>query len=70
MPTQTDPVFGLEVVTRCPDVPDDILLPRNTWSDGAAYDTAAAKLAERFRENFRAYADGVSDEVRHAGPTA
>ncbi|MEM8494713.1 MAG: phosphoenolpyruvate carboxykinase (ATP) [Planctomycetota bacterium] len=68
MPTQTDPTFGVEVVTSCPDVPDDILIPKNTWADPAAYDASAAKLADRFRENFLSYADGVSDAVRAAGP--
>ncbi|MDX1531588.1 MAG: phosphoenolpyruvate carboxykinase (ATP), partial [Rhodothermales bacterium] len=32
-PTETDPVFGFEVPTACPNVPDEILQPRNTWSD-------------------------------------
>ncbi|MEM9754093.1 MAG: phosphoenolpyruvate carboxykinase (ATP), partial [Planctomycetota bacterium] len=67
-PTQTDPVFGFDVVTACPGVSDDILVPKNTWPDPAAYDAAAANLAQQFRDNFRSYQDGVSEAVRNAGP--
>ncbi|MEM8738696.1 MAG: phosphoenolpyruvate carboxykinase (ATP) [Planctomycetota bacterium] len=67
-PTQPDPVFGVSVVTRVPSVPDEILIPRQTWADAAAYDRAAEHLATLFRNNFKKYADGVSDEVRQALP--
>jgi len=49
---ETHPVFNLKMPTSCPDVPAEILNPRNTWSDKAAYDTAAEKLREMFRANF------------------
>jgi phosphoenolpyruvate carboxykinase (ATP) len=49
-------------------VPDEVLNPRNTWADKAAYDRAAQDLADRFRNNFAQYADYVSEEVRAAGP--
>ncbi len=67
-PTVKDPVFGLHVIQECPDVPSEILLPRATWKDPAAYDQAAAKLARLFIENFEHYAAGVSAEVLQAGP--
>jgi phosphoenolpyruvate carboxykinase (ATP) len=66
--TERDPIFGLEIPLDCPDVPSDVLNPRRTWSDPAAYDEQAKKLAAMFRENFAKYADGVPDEVRAAGP--
>jgi phosphoenolpyruvate carboxykinase (ATP) len=66
--TVTDPVFGVEVPTTCPEVPDGVLQPRTTWSDGAAYDRQADALARMFVENFAAYADGVPESVRAAGP--
>jgi phosphoenolpyruvate carboxykinase (ATP) len=66
--TQSDPVFGLAVVTQCPNVLGEILVPRNAWPDKAAYDTMARKLAGLFRQNFAAYEAGVSDEVNAAGP--
>jgi phosphoenolpyruvate carboxykinase (ATP) len=68
--TQTDPVFGLEVPTECPNVPSEILIPRNTWSDGAAFDDAANKLAGLFADNFRKYEDVASEAICAAGPTA
>ena len=69
-PTQPDPVFNIEVVTSCSNVPDEILVPRNTWADKAAFDETAKKLAGLFTDNFKKYADGVSEAVRNAGPTA
>jgi phosphoenolpyruvate carboxykinase (ATP) len=66
--TVIDPVFGVAVPTVIEGVPSEVLQPRMTWSDGEAYDAAAAKLAEMFRENFRKYAEGCSQEVRGAGP--
>ncbi|HUQ79017.1 MAG TPA: phosphoenolpyruvate carboxykinase (ATP) [Patescibacteria group bacterium] len=63
-----DPIFGVEIPQTCPDVPDEVLQPRSTWADGAAYDRQAAALARMFAENFSAYADGVGDSVRRAGP--
>ena len=68
VPTVTDPIFGVEVPTSCPDVPAAFLRPRSTWADGAAYDHHAAALARMFVDNFAAYADAVPDSVRTAGP--
>ena len=63
-----DPIFGLRVPDAVPGVPTELLTPRNTWTDTAAFDRQAAKLSEMFRENFRRYQDEVSDEVRAAAP--
>ena len=65
---ERDPVFNVDVPTACPDVAADVLKPRNTWASGADYDVQAAKLARMFKENFKAFEDGVSAEVRAAGP--
>lgn len=67
-PMERDPTFGFEVVAACPGVPAELLRPRGTWADGAAYDATAGKLAQLFRENFRKYETEVSAEVRAAGP--
>ena len=65
---ETDPTFGVSVPTAVPGVPAEILRPRDTWSDGTAYDAKARELAMMFVQNFEDYADGVSDAVRAAGP--
>ena len=67
---QQDPIFGLHIPQSCPNVPDEILNPRNTWEDKAAYDAKAIHLAKAFHANFEKFADGVTDEVKNAGPLA
>jgi phosphoenolpyruvate carboxykinase (ATP) len=49
---EVHPVFNLKMPKTCPGVPDEILNPRNTWEDQAAYDEAALKLRDMFRQNF------------------
>jgi phosphoenolpyruvate carboxykinase (ATP) len=68
VPTRTDPVFGFEVPTSCPDVPTEFLDPRATWADKDAYDRQATKLASMFAANFTAFAEGTAPEVQAAGP--
>jgi phosphoenolpyruvate carboxykinase (ATP) len=65
---ETDPVFGLSIPTRIESVPDEVLSPRRTWSNGAAYDSQAKKLADMFRSNFEQFEQHVSESVRGAGP--
>jgi phosphoenolpyruvate carboxykinase (ATP) len=67
-PTVRDSLFGFEVPTTCSGVPDEILQPRNTWKDKAAYDNTARKLAGLFLENFKQYEAGASEDVLKAGP--
>ena len=62
------PIFGVRVPSAVPGVPDEILDPRKTWKDKSAYDRQASKLASMFQENFKRYADEVSDEVRAVAP--
>jgi phosphoenolpyruvate carboxykinase (ATP) len=68
VPTAKEPIFGLSVPTRCPGVPEEILLPEQTWGDRSAYQQAARKLAGLFRDNFNKYADRASPEIGAAGP--
>jgi phosphoenolpyruvate carboxykinase (ATP) len=65
---RTDPVFGLQVPENCPEVPDNVLCPRETWPDKVAYDKKARELATLFARNFAKYAEGASEEIRAAGP--
>jgi phosphoenolpyruvate carboxykinase (ATP) len=67
-PTQLDPIFGLAQVIKCAEVPDEILIPENSWKDPAQYRRAASKLAGLFKDNFKQFEQQVSSEVRVAGP--
>src|SRR6516165_10002707 len=51
--TQRDPVFGFDVVSECPNVPAEILIPRNVWADKTAFDATAKKLADLFTKKLR-----------------
>src|SRR2546421_352131 len=69
IPTTAEPVFGLEVPLHVPGVPEDVLLPRATWRDPAAYDAQATQLALMFRQNFEQFQDQVHAAGREAGPS-
>jgi phosphoenolpyruvate carboxykinase (ATP) len=64
----TDPIFGVSVPTRCPNVPNEVLIARNTWADPAAYDAQAQKLAGMFIENFSQFEEHVPEAVKAAMP--
>jgi phosphoenolpyruvate carboxykinase (ATP) len=62
------PVFGVLMPTSVPNVPSEILIPRNTWADQEAYDKKANHLADLFNKNFEKYAAQSNDEIRSAAP--
>ncbi len=62
-----DDLFNLDVPMECPNVPSEILDPKNTWIDKDSYDLSARKLAQMFYDNFKKFKD-ASEEVRKAGP--
>jgi phosphoenolpyruvate carboxykinase (ATP) len=68
VPTRHDDVLNLTVPLSCPNVPDSVLNPRDTWTDPVAYDLQAAKLAEMFQQNFERFAGQVSPEIAAVGP--
>src|SRR5262245_13059981 len=68
IPYERDPVFNLEIPTAVPDVPAGVLRPRETWARPDDYDQQAARLAQMFAANFKAFAADVSAEVCAAGP--
>lgn len=63
-----DPIFNVLIPDSCPGVPTEVLTPRNTWADQAAYDRKARELAGMFIKNFEHYQDRVSPEVLASGP--
>jgi phosphoenolpyruvate carboxykinase (ATP) len=64
-----DPVFGFEVPVAVPGIDSRVLNPRSTWSDGAAYDRQAARLAQMFVKNFEKFGDArIDPDVKKAAP--
>ena len=62
-----DPIFDLMVPTSCPDVPAEVLQPRETWADKDAYDRQATQLKGMFKENYKAYAAGAPEADTESG---
>ncbi|MTI19682.1 phosphoenolpyruvate carboxykinase (ATP) [Fulvivirga sp. RKSG066] len=63
-------IFGLMMPTSCPNVPENVLNPKNTWEDKEAYDTKANALANAFNKNFEKFAEYANDEILSAAPKA
>jgi phosphoenolpyruvate carboxykinase (ATP) len=61
-----DPFFGLAIPKALPGVPAEVLNPRETWADKAAYDRTAKELVARFEKNFETFASAVGDDVKAA----
>jgi phosphoenolpyruvate carboxykinase (ATP) len=62
------PVFGLLMPETCPEVPEEILNPRNSWTSKELYDLKANELATLFVSNFNQYADNAGPEILKALP--
>jgi len=61
-------IFGLNMPTSCPDVPSELLNPKNTWENKSDYDLKAKELANAFNKNFEQFTDNASDEILEAAP--
>ncbi len=62
------PELGLRVPTQLTGVATNLLNPKQAWQDPSAYNSAAAELIEKFKENFVKF--NVSDAIKNAGPRA
>jgi phosphoenolpyruvate carboxykinase (ATP) len=69
MPSAQDPVFGFQVPTRCPDVPDEVLIPSSAWPSKAEYNKRYRQLAARFIENFKKFEDSAPSALRQVSPS-
>ena len=61
-------VFGIAVPQSCPNVPSEILNPRNTWENPELYDTKATELAHKFEANFAKFAAFANAEILAGAP--
>ena len=65
-----DSTFGFMIPQTCPDVPNALLNPRDTWRNEFEYDEQAADLAGRFIKNFKKYANQTPDSIKAAAPNS
>jgi phosphoenolpyruvate carboxykinase (ATP) len=65
-----DPFFGLAVPQSCPNVPVEVLNPKDTWADKNAYDKKAKELASQFKNNFTKFESFSNEEIMHGAPLA
>lgn len=63
-----DKIFGFQIPISIPELPQEILNPRNSWEDKAKYDETIKKLAIDFNENFKKYSDNVSKDILLGAP--
>ncbi|EDQ90899.1 uncharacterized protein MONBRDRAFT_18344 [Monosiga brevicollis MX1] len=66
----TDSIFNLSFPKSCEGVESELLDPRNTWSDKAAYDKQAKSLAAACVKAFKPYESLVDPAVLASGPKA
>ena len=62
------PIFGVNMPTTCPNVPDELLDPKNTWENKSAYDDNANKLSDLFNENFEKFSNKANEDILAAAP--
>ncbi|WP_394907328.1 phosphoenolpyruvate carboxykinase (ATP) [uncultured Mesonia sp.] len=67
---QEHPIFGLQMPKTCPNVPNEVLNPRDTWKDKEAYDVKAKELALFFKNNFKKFEEYANEEIMNGGPKA
>jgi phosphoenolpyruvate carboxykinase (ATP) len=68
-PMRNDPFFGVAVPEGVPEVPAEVLNPRQTWSDPQAYDQQARMLISKFQDDFAQFAGQIDPKIADAGPS-
>lgn len=68
VPYRIHPIFGLNMPEECPNVPAEVLNPKDTWAHKDAYDVKAKELAVSFNENFAKFAEHANPEILAGGP--
>ena len=64
----THPIFKLAMPVECENVPTEVLNPKNTWKNKAAYDEKAKHLAKQFHDNFKTFEEGSNQEILDGAP--
>ena len=67
---ELDPIFNVNIPKSCPNVPSEILNPKNVWKDQAAYEASAKNLAKKFADNFSKKYPDMPANIVNAGPKA
>ncbi|MBU2912480.1 MULTISPECIES: phosphoenolpyruvate carboxykinase (ATP) [Reichenbachiella] len=65
---RTHSIYGVQIPMTCPDVPSELLSPRETWKDDDGYYAKANELATKFRENFKKFEEYANDEIMSGQP--
>ena len=61
-------IFGAEIPLTCPNVPSEILSPKETWKDDKAFYEKANELVEKFQKNFDKYREHSNEEILAGEP--
>ena len=61
-------VFGVQIPQTCPNVPTEILNPKDTWENKGEYDKKAEKVAQQFMKNFDKYSELATKEILSGAP--
>lgn len=65
---RTHSIFGAEIPLTCPNVPNEILSPRETWKNDESFYKKANELARKFNENFEKFEEFAKGEILEGGP--
>ncbi|MCF0206675.1 MAG: phosphoenolpyruvate carboxykinase (ATP) [Bacteroidales bacterium] len=67
---EEDKLFHVAIPKTCPNVPSEILSPRNTWADKSEFDKTAKILADQFSKQFdKAYgSNNIAPEIAQNCP--
>ena len=63
-----DDIFGVSIPESVPNVPKEVLTPKNTWDNKSDYTEKALYLARKFNENFSKYKSYANEEILAGAP--
>ncbi len=63
-------MFGVSQPRTCPNVPTEVLSPRQSWNNDEGYYKTAQKLADSFKQNFKQFEEFANEEIMAGAPPA